>query len=435
MFSRIMDLNYSIIGILRYYTKYVRSCFIKSEKMKAYQFQKLRKLLITAYESIPFYREKYDQVGFNPKRDFKTLDDMKNVPILSKQEARQAGNALKNPKYKWPTVNFTTSGTTGHPFRTFASCRHWFVEQGLIYRHWKWAGYNFRDPVAIIRSYGPREDEPLIKADKFRNFYYFSPFHLTDKNLSAYVEKMKHLKVKFVRGYPSTILMLAQFMERHPELTIPTLEGAFVASEVLSAKDREAIETSLSVSVFNHYGLAEQVVMFGDCEEHGGLHNYEEYGYLELLEIKRSAHKRIIGTNLNNLAMPLIRYDTGDLAEVADEPCSCTRTSQSINNVIGRVDQAIQCQHGCHVPMINMHTMIEPYDDHVAEWQLIQHSLSSLELIVHTKDEVKLENVSGRMMVDFCEPLPQEIKVKLSVNVPFQQQSDGKKTIFVQNIH
>ncbi|WP_192889799.1 hypothetical protein [Vibrio bathopelagicus] len=55
---------------------------------------------------------------------------------------------------------------------------------------------------------------------------------------------------------------------------------------------KKTIELALSAPVFNHYGLAEQIVMFGGCENGTHMHNYEEYGYLELLETDSPKLKR-----------------------------------------------------------------------------------------------------------------------------------------------
>ena len=435
MFSRILDVTYTVLGVVFYYTKYKKSCYLPTEQVEKNQYKKLKKLLELSYTNIPYYREKYDLAGFNPFRDFQCLEDFKKVPMLTKLEAREQGAALKNPKYRGPTVEFKTSGSTGHPYTATVSWRHWVLEQGVIWRHWKWAGYKFRDPLAILRSFAPGPDEPLIKADRFRNFHYFSPFHLTDEKFPVFIAEMNRLKVKFVRGYPSTILSLSLYLEHHPEVKIPTLIGALVASEVLSDKDRVTIEKNIGVRVFNHYGLAEQIVMFGDCERHEGLHNYDEYGYVELLDVPDKAEKMIIGTNLNNLAMPLIRYDTGDMAVLNEKPCSCARTSLCIKNIAGRADQAIICEDSHSIPTVNFYTMLEYYEDYYSEWQLIQHSLKEMELILKTHDVEKASEISDKLMQEFQKRLPDYFNVEINLNKPFIRHYEGKKNTFVRNFH
>ena len=88
---------------------------------------------------------------------------------------------------------------------------HWVIEQAVIFRHWSWGGYHFRDATAMLRSYSPKEGEPLTKYSKPLNTTYFSPFHLTDENMLMYYNLMKDLKIKILRGYPSSVKIFSLF--------------------------------------------------------------------------------------------------------------------------------------------------------------------------------------------------------------------------------
>ena len=77
---------------------------------------------------------------------------------------------------------------------------HWVIEQAVIFRHWSWSGYHFRDATAMLRSYSPKEGEPLTKYSRPLNTTYFSPFHLTDENMMMYYNLMIDLNKKFHVG-------------------------------------------------------------------------------------------------------------------------------------------------------------------------------------------------------------------------------------------
>jgi phenylacetate-CoA ligase len=189
-------------------------------------------------------------------------------------------------------------------------------------------------------------------------------------------------KISVLRGYPSSILTIAEFVlkSNHP---IPNIKLILTASEVLTDIDRNKIERAFNARISNHYGLAEQIVMMGDCEKHEGLHNYEEYGYLELLDTEIKDVKRIIGTNLHNLTTPLIRYDTGDLAVISEHNCSCHKVLPTIKNIIGRNDAQILTIEGYKIPTVNFYTMFEHFSE-IQRWQIVQHSLTELEFIIRT---------------------------------------------------
>ena len=73
------------------------------------------------------------------------------------------------PGAKKDSLTFFTSGTTGEPLQVYTSKNQWIMEQGIIWRSWKWADYNFRDKIAIFRSYAPKEGEPKLKKDRLKN--------------------------------------------------------------------------------------------------------------------------------------------------------------------------------------------------------------------------------------------------------------------------
>jgi phenylacetate-CoA ligase len=200
------------------------------------------------------------------------------------------------------------------------------------------------------------------------------------------------------------------------------------ASEVLTDRDRSVIENAFSAKVSNHYGLAEQIVMMGDCEKHEGLHNYDEYGYLELLDTDNPKIKRIVGTNLHNLTTPLIRYDTGDLAVLADRPCSCGRSLPIIKNIIGRKDAVIKTIEGYEIPTTNFYTMFEHFQE-IDRWQIVQRSINEMEFIFSSK------SITDQRIYDLEQEIKRRLNANMSViisqNSSFIQKHEGKINSFI----
>ncbi len=403
------------------------SCYWSNDKMNEYQLGKIKKLLIESYDGIPYYKNLFDSLAFNPQTKFKTLSDLSILPILNKDFVKKNKELFINKKYVKNAIKFKTSGSSGIPFEILVHPDQWVLEQGVVWRHWKWGGYQFRDPLAMVRSYVPVNNDTLWKTNKITNFTYFSPFHLNDENMAKYLDVMVAKKIIVLRGYPSSIVSLANFVIRTGH-TIPKIKLILTASEVLTDQDRYIIEKAFGTKVFNHYGLAEQIVMMGDCEKHEGLHNYDEYGYLELLDTDNPKIKRIIGTNLHNLTTPLIRYDTGDLAVLAEHPCSCGRTLPTIKNIIGRKDAFIKTIEEYEIPTTNFYTMFEHFQE-IDRWQIVQRSFTEIEFIFSS------QNISDQRLID----LKQEIKKRLNSNIlvvispngKFIQKNEGKINPFV----
>jgi phenylacetate-CoA ligase len=425
--SILKDLYYTFQGVMLYNLKLKFSAYWSRDKIDKYQFSKLKKILIESYNGIPYYHELFDSLQFNPNNDFKKLSDLSKLPILSKEFVKSNKDLFVNNKYTKNAILFKTSGSTGTPFEILVHPNQWILEQGVVWRHWKWGGYNFRDPLAMVRSYVPPNQQTLWHTSKISNFTYFSPFHLNDDNMSKYLKVMIAKKIVILRGYPSSISSLANFVIRSGH-AIPKIKLVLTASEVLTDADRELIETAFKAKVSNHYGLAEQIVMMGDCEKHEGLHNYDEYGYLELLDTDDPNIKSIVGTNLNNLTTPLIRYDTGDLAIVSNRPCGCGRTLPTIKNIIGRKDAVIKTIEGFEIPTTNFYTMLEHFQE-IDRWQIIQRSLTEIEVIfasrsITNKRKMELEQ-------EIKKRLNEKMNLIISPNGSFIQKNEGKFNPFI----
>ena len=431
MIKKLYDFYLTFRGIVKYYTFIKKSQFFDNEKIRNFQFIQLKKLLIESNIHVPYYKKLFKNLNFNPILDFNSLDDLTKIPILSKDNAKLNSHNLVNNKYVKKSLKFRTSGSTGRPFEIFVHPNQWIIEQAVIWRHWNWGGYNFRDPLAMIRSYIPDNENELFKTDIFTNFTFYSPFHLSDTNIDMYLNSMIKKGIKILRGYPSSLTIIADYVLRTNH-KIPKFKLILTASEVLTDYDRSKIELAFNSKVFNHYGLAEQIVMMGNCSNHEGLHNYDEYGYLELLDTEFPNIKRIIGTNLHNYTTPLLRYDTGDLAIVENTKCSCGRVSTIVKNIIGRNDVYIKSSSGLKIPTVNFYTLFENFPE-IIQWQIIQRNLDLIEVIIKSFDI--LPETLTNIEVQLKKRLPIEIKVKINTTGNFVQKNEGKINPFISEIN
>jgi phenylacetate-CoA ligase len=425
-FSLAKDLFLTAKGFLTFKLFLSKSQFWSRDKIHNYQFRKLKRLLIEAYEGTEYYKGVFDKISFNPYVDFNKLEDIKKLPILSKAEAISNREKLINKKFAKRALALRTSGSTGNPFEILVSPDAWVMEQAVVWRHWSWGGYRFRDPLAMIRSFAPESGKSLIKHDPIKNFTYYSPFHLSDENIQIYLDDFLTRKVTVLRGYPSSISTIAEYVIRK-RLDINGIKMILTASEVLTEDEKNLIKKAFKANVYNHYGLAEVCIMMGSCKEDNGLHNYDEYGYCEIIE-SENGKKRLIGTNLHNLAMPLIRYDTGDLVEVDWETCSCSRSLPTVKNIIGRKDNNILTKEGFKIPTVNFYTMFEKYAE-IHSWQIVQYTISDIKFIIKS-DQIN-QNRIVELKSDILLRIPHSLRFEILLNQPFVKFGEGKKNAFV----
>ena len=145
-----------------------------------------------------------------------------------------------------------------------------------------------------------------------------SSFHLSDDNIIHYIDKLSSYKPAAIEGYPSTLYILAKYMNRN-NIVLP-MRAAFSSSETLLPFQKEEIEKAFSCNVYDFYGLAERNVFATECEFHDGKHLNFEYGYTEIVNdagdrLEEGEKGYLVSTSLQNYGMPIIRYKTNDINE------------------------------------------------------------------------------------------------------------------------
>jgi phenylacetate-CoA ligase len=88
---------------------------------------------------------------------------------------------------------------------------------------------------------------------------------------------------------------------------------------------------------------------------------------------------KILATSLENYAMPLLRYDTGDLGNIIDDVCGCGRKYKLLKEIIGRQQEMLQTPEGKYVHG-EFFTHIIWEVDGVLEFQVVQETLSKIKI-------------------------------------------------------
>ena len=422
--NKIKDFILTILGISFYRFFYKSFIYNSVEDISSYQFKKLKKLLIVASLNVPYYKKLFKKIDFDPLKDFKTLSDLKNIPILEQEIVKNNPSAFINSKVK-NYVLMQTSGTSGIPFSARIDIKHWIVEQAVVWRQWKSFGYHFRDKIGIIRSYAPKDNESLIKVDRLRNFIYYSPYHLSEKNCSIFYKDMINRKIKFLRGYPSSIKIFASYCKKN-KLKIKTLKGVLLASETLLESDKKYIKNCFDVPVINHYGLAECIVMIGNINSDNILYNYDDYGYLEL--IRNNNDYNMIGTNLNNFAMPLIRYNTNDIAISNEVNKESKINFQQLISISGRKNEFIITSKE-KIPVTNIYTILSKYEK-ISKFQIIQNNIASLEILILCNNDQE-GIISNKLLKDLKLLKDKKIHIDLKFSSEFKRFGEGKIPPFI----
>jgi phenylacetate-CoA ligase len=325
-------------------------------EIQSYQDERLRLVIAHAYETVPFYRRRFDERRLKPS-DVRTCADLHKVPVLTRADIRTYFDDLRSRSVSPRTLRKGhTSGTTGTPLTVGYDHDTVCMTYAVFDRHYDWAGLRMGmsgDRIAVARGnvIVPLEQKhpPFWRHNWRQNQLLLSSFHLSKANLPAYFDKLAEFRPSVIDGYPSTLYVLAKYLQNRREVF--PLKAAVTSSETLYDFQREAIEASFACKVFDYFALAERTVFSGECDRHRGHHVAMEYGAAEVVDgeglpVPRGTVGQLVGTTLHNFAMPLIRYATNDRTALRDETCPCGRGLELMDDVTTKAEDVLTLKDG-----------------------------------------------------------------------------------------
>jgi len=302
---------------------------VDSEFVRAYQTTMLRRIVRLCIERSDFYRARFqDAFGRLPDPVSFTLEDLQRLPVLTKDEIRQTPERLLVVNLSRVDL-VSTSGSSGTPLRFYLDKDRSVKEWAFVNHIWGKIGYRPSHRRAVLRGiYIPNVDARPWEYDPALRELRLSPFHLTPEIMDRYLRLIEEYHVHFIHGYPSAITILASHAVRVGWHTPAHLKGILPISETLFPYQRELIREAFGdLPIMPFYGLSEKVAIAGEVPGESDVYEFEPlYGITELVDeagkpvILPGMRGRIVSTGLISIGMPLLRYDTGDMATLVQVP-------------------------------------------------------------------------------------------------------------------
>jgi phenylacetate-CoA ligase len=299
------------------------------DELRAWQFTRIQALVTHAATRIPFYRERYRAVGFAPG-DLRSWDDFHRLPTVSKDEviANFPGGMLEPGFDLDQLVVSRSSGSSGKPLDicydgkamvTYALAGLRLYRMGFPYRPWHRQLYIYTSPYPFSSLFGMY---PM----------HFVPTLAPIPEIAAAVERVRpHLLV----GYPSHLRQVEPALSAAARSRLRLVS---VNSEMSTQAERDHLAQRLGCPVLDEYSSEELTRIAAQCRL-GRYHLFEDINLIESLPLPGAAPDApgvIVGTNLHNFAMPMIRYVQNDLGRISDETCACGWQFRSLVGLQGR---------------------------------------------------------------------------------------------------
>jgi phenylacetate-CoA ligase len=334
-------------GLDMYYWNKEIECMDR-DRLRDLQGERLRATVRRAYDHVPFYRKKLDEVGLNPD-DIRTINDMSKIPFTTKDDLRDnyPFNLFAVPLEEVVRIH-ASSGTTG--------------KQTVV-------GYTRNDietwSEVMARTLGAGG---TTKGDIVQNAYGYGLFtgglgaHYGAERIGASVVPISggntKRQLQIMEDFGSTVLCCtpsyALFLgEAAAEQGLDTsklpLKVGFFGAEPWTDSMRREIEAKLAIDALDIYGLSEVIgpgVSY-ECMEKAGLHVNEDHFYPEIIDpvtgesLPDGSKGELVFSCITKEALPLLRYRTRDITFLYDQPCECGRVFRRMNRVLGRTDDML----------------------------------------------------------------------------------------------
>lgn len=420
------------------YKKLIQNQWKTYEQLKVEQEEKLKLMIEYAYTNVPYYRKVFAKLKITP-RDIKKIEDLQILPVITKDIIKENWEDFKpNNLSKIKYYNRSTGGSTGTPFKYRLSRFDRFLIGAMLYRGWGYAGFKLGDKMVFLGGSSLAITKYSLlkkKAHEFtRNIRMLSSFDMSENEMLKYVQIINSFKPKYIYGYASSIYFFSKWIEQN-NINIYQPYAIFTTAEKLFNNMRKTISKAFSCDVYDTYGVNDGGVSAFECEEHNGLHIDMERAVLEVVDQDgyqlESGQGNIIATNLNNFAMPFIRYNTGDVGYLSSDSCSCKRGYKLLKEINGRQQEILKTPEGKYVHG-SFFSHIFWQMDNIKEFQIIQKSLDRLIVKIIPEDNFDKQQLEEIKRIVRSKSREWQVEFELTKTLP--RTSAGKYKYVINEV-
>lgn len=396
---------------------------LSAPKIKAFQDERLHHMVAYCANQIPYYQKLFAEYGIG-SNDITTVQDLKKLPILKKQTILDQSHNFRPKDAQKPFMVQHTSGSTGTPLALEVDECTYKLAMALLVDHEENHGVPFGAKRATFagRMLKPADDmkPPFSRFNRAENQRLFSSYHLNEKTFPHYKKELDNFQPEELIGYPSAIYDLATHYQK-ANLKLDFQPKAIITnSETLLQWQREKIESVFGCPVYDYYGTAEYVIFAG--QDKTGI--YRPNPTIGITEVETRVDSidtgRLLATALTNKQMPLLRYNLGDTATLADPTLPRVGTP-GLKSINGRIDDYIETNDGRLIGRIDH---IFKGLDGIQEAQIVQMRPGSASIKLVRDQSTKLDE---KLLILNCKKrLGPEFQVEVEYVEKIQRGSNGK---------
>lgn len=401
----------------RLYAEEKNNYLLTEDELRDIQLRKLKRLLLESNKHSAYYKELFMDIGLTEKMIIDATDSaclLNKIPFLEKKTLREKMKDICSLDPRRRTVSVAhTSGSTGTPMSIEQDAEAVEYSFVLLRRFYDWMG--LPETFRSVRLSGrmitsPKANKPPFWVyNKPMGQLFMSTYHLTEKNLPAYIDELNKFRPALIDGYPSAITVLADYILKSGVMLRSFPQVIATTAETLFDGQREKIEKAFRCKVYNQYASAEGAPFAAQCSG-GEMHLWIDTGCFEFINRvpfdDMLDMAEIVVTSFRSLKTPLIRYRIGDSALIYREQrlCGCGSSYPVIHSILGRVDDILYTREKGYVGRM---TPAFKEVRGIKESQIIQKDIDHIDIYIvkdkdySAKEEILLmENIKNRLGYD-----------------------------------
>lgn len=414
---------------------------ISREQLRELQSRRFNQLVRRLYDNVPYYRDIFQEKGLEPG-DIKGIEDLDKLPFTSKKDIRENyPYGLFGVPLKQINRIHASSGTTGKPTIVGYTENDLAMWSEVMARIVSQAGVTAKDTVQVCMGYGLFTGGLGLHYGLEKVGAMVIPASVG--NTWRQIMLMQDLNTTVLVATPSYALYLAEVIEENGAgLNKLDLRVGLFGAEPWTEEMREQIKSRLNILPTDNYGLSELIGpgVSGECTELEGLHIAEDHFFPEIIDpetgevLDYGQEGELVFTTLTKEGFPVLRYRTGDISMLYEQPCGCGRTTVRMKKVTGRTDDMIVVR-GINVFPSQVETVLMGVKGVAPHYQIVvdrKGHLDEMEVIIELEEDLQLGGLN-------LEELQKEIKKSLysvlSINVKVNlvepktlARSEGKAT-------
>jgi phenylacetate-CoA ligase len=323
--------------------------FSKPDEIRKVQGVLFKKQFAYLASSSPYYRGMFGNMDMHHI----SLDNLGDLPFTDKSAFEDHNDDLRAVPMSKITDIVLSSGTTGGPTRIM------YTENDL-----KRLAYN--EEISFAGCGMTSDDIVLLTCTMDRCFVAGLAYFLGIQSLGAaairnglssvasHMEIIRRLEPTVIVGVPSFLYKLGQFLRSHGIEPRETRVARLICigepirdDRLLLSKIGRRLEDIWAADAYSTYASSETITTFCECTAKQGGHLHPELAVVEIINdrgeiLPPGAAGEVVVTTLSVEGMPLLRFKTGDISFLIDEPCACGRYSPRLGPIMGRKKQMIK---------------------------------------------------------------------------------------------